>query len=134
MKTDWLDRRLRFNGDIYYMVNTDKQQAIADCAPCTPTRVNSFPTVNTGESHNWGVEGEILAEPIDNLRIDFSLGYQNYKVTDLGRSSGIFITVPDTTGRSVDSRRRAVLAAHTGMEHGTRHISTSSTSAVEAQR
>ena len=56
VKTDWLDRRLRFNGDIYYMVNTDKQQAIADCAPCTPTRVNSFPTVNTGESRNWGVE------------------------------------------------------------------------------
>jgi iron complex outermembrane receptor protein len=58
--------------------------------------VNSFPTVNTGESRNWGIEGEILAEPIENLRIDFSLGYQNYKVTDLGRSSGIFITVPLT--------------------------------------
>ena len=98
VKTDWLDRRLRFNGDVYYMENTDKQQAIADCAPCTPTRVNSFPTVNTGESRNWGVEGEILAEPIENLRIDFSLGYQNYKVTDLGQSTGIFITVPDTTG------------------------------------
>jgi len=98
VKTDWLDRRLRFNGDVYYMKNTDKQQAIADCAPCTPTRVNSFPTVNTGESRNWGVEGEILAEPVDNLRIDFSLGYQNYKVTDLGQSTGIFITVPETSG------------------------------------
>ncbi len=60
--------------------------------------MNSFPTVNTGESRNWGVEAEILAEPIDSLRIDFSLGYQNYKVTDLGTSTGIFITVPDTTG------------------------------------
>ncbi|HUQ53745.1 MAG TPA: TonB-dependent receptor [Gammaproteobacteria bacterium] len=98
VKTDWLDGRLRFNGDVYYMKNRDKQQAIADCAPCAPTRVNSFPTVNTGESRNWGLEGEILAEPVDNLRIDFSLGYQDYKVTDLGRSSGIFITVPDTTG------------------------------------
>ncbi len=56
VKTDWLDGRLRFNGDIYYMKNTDKQQGIADCAPCTPTRVNSFPTVNTGESRNWGIE------------------------------------------------------------------------------
>ena len=97
VKSDWLDGRLRFNGDVYYMENTDKQQAIADCAPCTPVRVNSFPTVNTGESRNWGVEGEILAEPIENLRIDFSLGYQNYKVTDLGSSSGIFITVPVTS-------------------------------------
>ena len=40
--------------------------------------------MNTGESRNWGVEAEILAEPVENLRIDFSLGYQNYKVTDLG--------------------------------------------------
>jgi iron complex outermembrane recepter protein len=95
VKSDWLDRRLRFNGDIYYMVNRDKQQATADCAPCTPTRVNSFPTVNTGESRNWGIESEIMVEPVDNLQIDFSLGYENYKVTDLGRSSGIFITVPD---------------------------------------
>ena len=97
VKSDWLNHRLRFNGDVYYMVNSDKQQAIADCAPCTPVRVNSFPTVNTGESRNWGIEAEILAEPVDNLRIDFSLGYQNYLVTDLGRSSGIFITVPNTS-------------------------------------
>ena len=68
------------------------------CAPCRADAVNSFPTVNTGESRNWGVEGEILAEPIENLRIDFSLGYQNYKVTDLGNRLGIFITVPNTTG------------------------------------
>jgi iron complex outermembrane receptor protein len=98
VKSDWLGGKLRFNGDVYYMESTDKQQATADCAPCTPTRVNSFPTVNTGESRNWGVEGEILAEPIDNLRIDFSLGYQNYKVTDLGTAFGLFATVPDTTG------------------------------------
>jgi iron complex outermembrane receptor protein len=96
VKSDWLNQRLRFNGDIYYMKDTDKQQATADCAPCLPTRVNSFPTVNTGESRNWGIEAEILAEPVDNLRIDFSLGYQNYKVTDLGTAAGLFATVPDT--------------------------------------
>ena len=27
VKSDWLDGRLRFNGDVYYMENTDKQQA-----------------------------------------------------------------------------------------------------------
>ena len=98
------------------MVNSDKQQAIADCAPCSPARVNSFPTVNTGESRNWGVEAEILAEPVDKLRIDFSLGYQNYLVTDLGKSSGIFISVPQTRRPSRRSRRRAVLAKHAGVE------------------
>jgi iron complex outermembrane receptor protein len=100
VKSDWLDSRLRFNGDIYYMENTDKQQPTQTCAPCSPpdaVTVAWFATVNTGESRNWGVEGEILAEPIDSFRIDFSLGYQNYKVTDLGSSVGLFVYVPQTT-------------------------------------
>jgi iron complex outermembrane receptor protein len=96
VKSDWLDRRLRVNADIYYMESTDKQQPEQTCAPCAPLVVAWFKTVNTGASRNWGVETEILAEPIDNLRIDFSLGYQNYKVTDLGTTVGLFITIPDT--------------------------------------
>jgi len=100
-KTDWLDGRLRFNGDIYYMESTDKQLATQTCAPCSPpaaVTVAWFRTVNTGESRNWGVEAEILAEPTDNFRIDFSLGYQNYLVTDLGTAAGLFAYVPETSG------------------------------------
>jgi iron complex outermembrane receptor protein len=96
VKTDWLDGRLRFNGDIYLMENTDKQQAAQTCGPCAPVVVAWFRTVNTGESRNWGIEAEILAEPIDNLRIDFSLGYQQYKVTDVGSAAGLLIRVPLT--------------------------------------
>ena len=124
VKSDWLDGRLRFNGDVYYMENTDKQQATPDCAPCNPPdaiAVDSFPTVNTGESRNWGVEAEILAEPVESLRIDFSLGYQNYKVTDLGTSAGLFITVPDTTGDPSIRGDVHVLAAHAGVELGIGH-------------
>jgi len=98
VKSDWLDGRLRFNGDVYYMQNTDKQQAMLDCAPCNPpdpVQVAWFRTVNTGESRNWGVEAEILAEPVESFRIDFSLGYQNYLVTDLGKAVGLFAYVPD---------------------------------------
>ncbi len=98
VKTDWLDGRLRFNGDIYWMENTDKQQPTQTCEPCAPVVVAWFRTVNTGESRNWGIEGEILAEPVENFRIDFSLGYQDYKVTDLGTSVGLFVTVPNTSG------------------------------------
>jgi iron complex outermembrane receptor protein len=98
VKTDWADGRLRFNGDIYWMENTDKQQPTQLCAPCAPVVVAWFRTVNTGESRNYGLEAEILAEPVDNFRIDFSLGYQDYKVTDLGTAAGLFIRVPDTTG------------------------------------
>ena len=100
VKSDWLDGRLRFNGDVYYMINSDKQQPTQECAPCSPpdpVQVAWFRTVNTGESRNWGVEGEILAEPVERLRIDFSLGYQNYLVTDLGTAAGLFIYVPQTT-------------------------------------
>ena len=98
VKTDWLGGRLRFNGDVYVMENSDKQQATQTCAPCAPVVVAWFRTVNTGESRNAGIEAEILAEPVDNFRIDFSLGYMDYKVTDLGTAAGLFITVPDTTG------------------------------------
>jgi len=100
VKSDWLDGRLRFNGDVYYMINSDKQQPTQECAPCSPpdpVQVAWFRTVNTGESRNWGVEAEIFAEPVDKLRIDFSLGYQNYLVTDLGTAAGLFIYVPQTT-------------------------------------
>jgi iron complex outermembrane receptor protein len=100
VKSDWADGRLRFNGDVYYMINSDKQQPTQECAPCSPpdpVQVAWFRTVNTGESRNWGVEGEILAEPVERLRIDFSLGYQNYLVTDLGKAVGLFIYVPDTS-------------------------------------
>lgn len=96
IKSDWLDNRLRFNGDIYYMETTDRQQATQTCAPCAPVVVAWFRTVNTGESRNWGVEAEILAEPVDSFRIDFSMGYQNYLVTDLGTSVGLFDYVPQT--------------------------------------
>jgi iron complex outermembrane receptor protein len=95
IKSDWLDSRLRFNGDIYYMETTDKQLATQTCAPCAPVVVAWFRTVNTGESRNWGVEAEILAEPVDSFRIDFSMGYQNYLVTDLGTAAGLFVYVPD---------------------------------------
>jgi len=96
VKSDWLDSRLRFNGDIYYMETTDKQLATQTCAPCAPVVVAWFRTVNTGESRNWGVEAEILAEPVESFRIDFSMGYQNYLVTDLGTAVGLFAYVPDT--------------------------------------
>jgi iron complex outermembrane receptor protein len=100
VKSDWLDGRLRFNGDVYYMINSDKQQPTQECAPCSPpdpVQVAWFRTVNTGESRNWGVEAEIMAEPVERLRIDFSLGYQNYLVTDLGTAAGLFIYVPQTS-------------------------------------
>lgn len=96
VKSDLFDRRLRLNADIYFMKNTDKQQPTQECAPCAPVTVAWFRTVNTGESRNNGLELEAMWEPIDNLRIDGTLGYQDYKVTDLGKSTGLFITVPNT--------------------------------------
>jgi iron complex outermembrane receptor protein len=95
VKTDLLGGKLRFNGDIYYMENTDKQQPTQTCAPCAPLVVAWFRTVNTGASRNRGVEGEVVWQPTDRLHIDGSIGFQDYKVTDLGTATGLFITVPD---------------------------------------
>ena len=104
------------------MENTDKQQPTQECAPCDPIPVAWFRTVNTGESRNKGVEVEAMWEPIDNLRIDGSLGYQDYLVTDLGTSAGLFIYCSGRPPRMPSIRGDVhVFAAHAQVEHGFWH-------------
>ena len=92
-KSEWFKRRLRLNGNVFYAVNTDKQSFSPTCAPCAGDPgyaggdVVWFRTVNTGKSRTWGVELEMQAEPVAGLRIDGSLGYQNYFLTDPGTST-----------------------------------------------
>jgi len=74
-KAEFLDHRVRFNADVYYSrylnQQTFSQQLDAD-------GVNWFREVNAGTARIWGVEGELQAEPIENLRFDGSFGYLNY--------------------------------------------------------
>lgn len=71
LKSDLLDRRLRFNGTLFYMSLRDKQlnQLFAGGTGLVTE------TVNAGKAIYKGVELEVEALPVDSLRLNASLGY-----------------------------------------------------------
>jgi iron complex outermembrane receptor protein len=80
-KAEFFEHRVRFNADFYYSKYLDQQtfsqQLDAD-------GVNWFREVNAGTARIWGLEGELQAEPIENLRFDGSFGYLNYWLESAG--------------------------------------------------
>jgi iron complex outermembrane receptor protein len=97
-KSDLLDGRLRLNAALFTMDYTDQQQPAQQCAPCvgeidpntglaSPTNTAWFRTVNTGSSSMDGLEVEILAEPIDGLQIQASIGHLDYFRDDPGNTN-----------------------------------------------
>jgi iron complex outermembrane recepter protein len=68
-KTEWLDRRLRVNGDIFYYDYTDQQvQSIYGSSAGTKLS-------NAGASIIKGAELEVEAAPIPAVRLSASVGY-----------------------------------------------------------
>jgi iron complex outermembrane receptor protein len=97
-KSELLDRRLRLNAAIFTSEYTDQQTFVQQCEPgtgpglvvgpgTTVPCINWFRTFNGGKSTIWGLEGEMQAEPVDNLRIEASFGYVKNDVTDNEGSS-----------------------------------------------
>ncbi len=78
-KSEMLDHRLRLNGAIFYSKYLD-QQSFAQ--QLDSSGANWFREMNAGKAHIWGVEAELLAQPVDALRIEASLGYINYNLYD----------------------------------------------------
>jgi len=78
-KSEFMDRRLRLNGALFYSKYLD-QQSFAQ--QLDSSGANWFREMNAGKAHIWGVEGELQAEPVDALRIDASFGYLNYDLYD----------------------------------------------------
>jgi iron complex outermembrane recepter protein len=97
-KSELFDRRMRLNGAFFASRYLDQQTFVQQCEPgtgpglvvgpgTTVACVNWFRTFNGGKSRIWGLEGEMQAEPVDNLRIEASFGYVNNKVIDNEGSS-----------------------------------------------
>lgn len=89
VKTQWLDRRLTLNLTGFYYKYSDIQRQTSVVLPD-----GSFvrATGNAGKSHAYGLEVELVARPIDNLNINFGLGYLKAKYDewiDVDLSSGI---------------------------------------------
>jgi iron complex outermembrane receptor protein len=78
-KTEWFQRRVRLNGALFFSRYLD-QQTFAQ--QLDASGANWFREVNAGKARIWGFEAELLAEPVDGLRLEASLGYINYNLYD----------------------------------------------------
>jgi len=100
VKTDWFDRRLRLNVAAFYSEYTDIQLLVVDAAS------GFFVLTNAGDSNIKGVEVELTALPIENLRVQASAGFMSNEYQRLSpgaAASGIGLSdklpvTPDFTG------------------------------------
>lgn len=113
-KSEMLDHRVRLNADFFYSryINqqTFSQQLDAD-------GVNWFREENAGTARLWGLEGELQAEPVDNLRVDGSLGYVNYRLLDNGGNTLLF-TGNNCGGETCYSERTPKYTGALGVQYG----------------
>jgi iron complex outermembrane receptor protein len=82
-KAEFFEHRVRLNADFYYSKYLD-QQTFSQQLDSLGN--NWFREVNAGTARIWGLEGELQAEPIDNLRFDGSFGYLNYWLESAGNN------------------------------------------------
>ena len=108
-KTEWLDRRLRLNGAVYYTQFKNMQLTVAGC-PTAPEgcRTSSpFYVDNAGNSRMIGFELEMQASPVDGWLVTAGLGYNNFKYTYLDPQvnppSVIYDGMPNPQGVTIDS-------------------------------
>ena len=78
-KSEFAQRRVRLNGAVFVSRYED-QQTFAQQLDASGQ--NWFREINAGKADIWGVELELLAEPVPNLRIEGSFGYLDYELVD----------------------------------------------------
>jgi iron complex outermembrane receptor protein len=95
-KSELLERRVRLNGAVFFSRYLN-QQTFAQ--QLDASGANWFREVNAGKARLWGLEGELLAEPVNGLRIEASFGYLNYNLYDNEENELLL------EGNSCDGRR-----------------------------
>ena len=81
-KSEWFDRRITINGDVYYNDVTDLQ-LIGYAA----TTLGGTITLNAGRAHISGAELEIQARPVQNLTFNISGDYMHFRYASLGAAA-----------------------------------------------
>lgn len=81
-KSEWFDRRLTINGDVYYNDVTDLQ-LIGFAA----TTLGGTTTLNAGRAQIAGAELEIQARPVKNLLFNLSGDYLHFRYASLGAAA-----------------------------------------------
>ncbi|MFN8627244.1 MAG: OmpA family protein [Candidatus Binatia bacterium] len=73
VKSQWLDNRVRFNGDMYYSDFTDQVVNTFQAGPAGAQAILQ----NAGQSQLWGAELEALAIPYRGVIVDASYTYSD---------------------------------------------------------
>lgn len=112
-KSEFLDNRIRLNTDFYYSryINV---QSFAD--QLDPSGANWFREENAGTARVWGIEGELQAEPIQDLRFDASFGYLNWRLLDNGGNALLF-TGDQCGGQTCEGERTPKYTAALGAQY-----------------
>ncbi len=80
LKADLFDRTLRFNlAGFYTRYNNLQRNQVVPYINSVGNLAQETITVNAGESESYGIELESTWVPLDDLRIDFNLGYLKSK-------------------------------------------------------
>jgi iron complex outermembrane receptor protein len=93
-KSQFADRRVTFNGAVFFNKYKDFQSTLRACDSISP-----FPgapcaqSTNVGDAEITGVEAELFAEPVDGLRFDGSVGYLDFKYTRVNPATGISLAM-----------------------------------------
>jgi iron complex outermembrane recepter protein len=112
-KSEFMENRVRLNGALFFSRYED-QQTFAQQFDANGE--NWFREVNAGRARIWGVEGELQAEPVDNLRIDGSLGYVNYTLVD-NEDNELLLERDECNGSRCYSPRTPKLTGGLGMQY-----------------
>ena len=83
-KSEWLDRRVRFNGAAFYMDYEDLQVNVVSFSDTTGTLI--LRTDNIGAAEVQGVELELQAVLFEGLNVGGTLGYLDFEITELDPS------------------------------------------------
>jgi outer membrane receptor protein involved in Fe transport len=109
LRTQWLDRRLTFNANAFYVDWTDQQVYVQ-----LSDNVYDYETQNAGSSRVWGFEVESDFDVTERLNIYGSAGYANSKFLDFQTTNGV---VQDLSGRAFANAPRWTWAAGLDWRH-----------------
>lgn len=91
LRSQWFDRRLTVNANVYYIDWKDQQVSVQ----LTPGSVFDTQVINAGKSRLYGAELEMSGRPTPELNFFLGAGYSNTRFEDSTSSTGtLFQFVP----------------------------------------
>jgi iron complex outermembrane receptor protein len=101
LKSDWLDHKLRVNAAAFYNKYHNLQIAeIYFTKDAAGNTVNGNTVVNAAQAKTQGIEFDVTAIPIENLKLNASFGYLDAKYTNFPFIASPTLTV-DLSGKTL---------------------------------